>query len=87
MYILCDIITNASFMPQILRCKKKCPKFEEELRHELYNSPEMKQLNSDNQQLFEYLSNNSGVAISNIDDIDRFWATMMVEVIIHMTFS
>ncbi|XP_021948129.1 prostatic acid phosphatase isoform X2 [Folsomia candida] len=61
----------------ILRCKKKCPKFEEELRHELYNSPEMKQLNSDNQQLFEYLSNNSGVAISNIDDIDRFWATMM----------
>jgi two-component SAPR family response regulator len=39
----------------------------------------MKEINTKNKDLFELLANKSGTPIRNIDDIDDFYATMMVE--------
>jgi len=73
------IHTLATKDDNLLRYKIKCPKFNLLLNDALYNSPEAKQINKDNKELFENLSIHSGVNISNINDIDAFYATMMVE--------
>lgn len=40
----------------------------------------MSKINRENKELFATLSENSGVNITNINDIDAFYATLMVEV-------
>lgn len=61
--------------------KKKCPKFDELFNDFIVNDPMMKKLNDDNRELFANLSRSSGVNITTINDIDAFYATLMVEVI------
>lgn len=65
---------------KLLWLKRKCPRFDAALEEYLTTSPEMKKLNEDNKQLYELLTNGSGVNITNINAIDDFYATMMVEV-------
>jgi len=65
---------------QRIRFKKVCPKYDTDYNDYINNSEEMKGLNEKNKELFEYLANNSGVPVKNIDEIDDFYATLMVEV-------
>jgi len=47
----------------------------------------MIQINQENREIFSSLTNGSGVNITNIDKLDKFYATMMVEVKNDFEFS
>jgi len=67
--------------------KKDCPRFNAILEDFLVNSPEMKEINEKYQKCYDYWSKESGENIVNIRDIDRFYATLLVEVKIPQTFT
>ncbi|ODN05943.1 Lysosomal acid phosphatase [Orchesella cincta] len=63
----------------LIRFKRKCPKFDELFDDFIHNSPMMKKINEDNKELYANLSANSGVNITTINEIDSFYATLFVE--------
>jgi hypothetical protein len=54
--------------------------YRQEFDNVLYDSPEFSKINADNAELFQYLSKHSGVNVTNINEIDDFYATLLVEV-------
>ncbi|CAL8096145.1 unnamed protein product [Orchesella dallaii] len=63
----------------LIRMKRECPEFDRLFDDFIRNSPMMKKINEDNKDLFATLSENSGVNITTINEIDSFYATLMVE--------
>lgn len=63
----------------IIRMKRKCPRFYEMFDDFIHNSELMKKINTENADLFKDLSQKSGENITTIMEIDDFYATLLVE--------
>ncbi|CAG2056431.1 unnamed protein product, partial [Timema podura] len=62
----------------LLAAKKLCPAYEEELIR-MKNSPEMIDLDKINAELYAYLTNHTGRKISNVEDVEYLYNTLLIE--------
>ncbi|XP_012268558.2 prostatic acid phosphatase [Athalia rosae] len=68
----------------ILAGKKECPRYNLELK-KVVNSPEMREINERNKDLYEYVTKNSGNLITSILDIERVYDTLFIEELFNFT--
>ncbi|XP_022921280.1 venom acid phosphatase Acph-1 [Onthophagus taurus] len=61
-----------------LALKKECPKYQQALK-QAYVSPEIKNLNKKNKDLYKYLSENSGSEIENILKVETLYNILQIE--------
>lgn len=60
-----------------------CPKYTR-LRTSVNDLPEVRQVHEDNQQLFEELTNLTGMPITSVDDVSSLYSTLKAEVFIYL---
>ncbi|XP_053997859.1 lysosomal acid phosphatase-like isoform X1 [Hylaeus anthracinus] len=61
-----------------------CPKYTK-LRHAIMSLPEIQKVQNDNKQLYEELTNLTGMVISTPDDVSSLYATLMAEEQMNLT--
>lgn len=59
--------------------ESKCPRYFE-LVNELNSSPEIQKRLEDNKEMVDYLSKNTGLNITVMDDIEYLYDTLFIEV-------
>nr|CAD7596616.1 unnamed protein product [Timema genevievae] len=72
------IHTIPESLDYLLAAKKLCPAYEEELIR-MKNSPEMIDLDKINAELYAYLTNHTGRKISNVEDVEYLYNTLLIE--------
>lgn len=63
----------------VLIGKKYCPRYDYEM-NKVLQSPEMKRIDEENAQLYDYLSKKSGHKIENLQNIEYLYNTLWIEV-------
>lgn len=64
--------------------KKPCPAYEKQLNN-TYKNPYLTRIDEENQDLYKYLSDNSGKQIKNILDLEFLYNTLEIEVKLFLT--
>lgn len=64
---------------QLMLVWNTCPKYTQ-LRTSADDLPEVRKMNEDNKQLFDELTNLTGMSIRNIDDVSSLYSTLTAEV-------
>lgn len=64
--------------------KKKCPRYDTELK-EAYKSEEVVKVDSENADLYQYLSTHTGQNISTVLDVEFLFNTLEIEVNYNLT--
>ena len=73
------------FLDLLLVLESKCPYYDE-LFTTFNASPEVREKMESNKQLLDYLAQNSGVNMTEMDDIEYLYDTLFIEVIQNHTF-
>ncbi|XP_046617069.1 prostatic acid phosphatase-like [Neodiprion virginianus] len=68
----------------LLASKKYCPKYEMELQN-VMNSPEIRKIDDDNQELYNYLSKKAGTMVQSVSDVSGIYNTLFIEVLYNRT--
>ncbi|XP_063219004.1 lysosomal acid phosphatase-like [Bacillus rossius redtenbacheri] len=68
----------------ILAAKKPCPRYSEEYER-VENSPEMQIINKKNAPLYSYLTENAGMVIQTVTDVEYFYNTLFIEELYNFT--
>lgn len=69
----------------VLAGKKYCQRYKFELDRVL-ESPKIKKINQDNKHLYDYLTEKTGMNVTSLEDVNRIYDTLYIEVIIHKYF-
>lgn len=65
-------------LDQLIVVKKKCPSYEKELQN-AYKSEKMRKFDSENANLYQYISTHSGQNISSVLDVEFLFNTIEIE--------
>ncbi|XP_015510724.1 prostatic acid phosphatase isoform X1 [Neodiprion lecontei] len=68
----------------LLTCRNYCPKYEKELRN-VMNSPEVRKIDDDNKELYDYLRKNTGYLVQSVNDVATIYDTLHIQVLYNRT--
>lgn len=71
---------------QLIVMRKPCPAYNKEL-NETYSSPYVKKVNSDNADLYKYLTEKSGAQINSVLSLESLYNTLEIEVSYYIFYA